>query len=73
MTARRSKTRERSGKVIFIKLIRVLAAVFAIGLIFHLLFSTGKKSKSTRRDRRFVKSAVIENKDKTPESDKDKS
>ena len=59
--------------MIFIKLIKVLAAVFAIGLIIHLLFSAGKKSKSTRRGRKFVKSSVIEKKDETPESDKENS
>ena len=59
--------------MIFIKLIKVLAAIFAIGLIFHLLFSTGKKSKSTRRDRKFVKSSVLEKKDETPESEEDNS
>ncbi len=73
MTARCSKTRERSGKVLFIKLIRVLAAVLAVGLICHLLFSTGKKSESTRRRRKFVKSSVIEEKDETSESDKEDS
>ena len=55
--------------MIFIKLIKVLVAVFAIGLIFHLLFSTGKKSKSTRRDRKFVKSSVIEKKDETSDEE----
>ena len=65
MTARCSKTHGRSGKVIFIKLIRVLAAVLAIGLICHLLFSAGKKSGSTGRRRKFVKSSVIEKKDET--------
>ena len=59
--------------MIFIKLIRVLAAVLAIGLIFHLLFSTGKKSKSTRERRKFVKSSVIKKKDETPESEEDNS
>ena len=51
--------------MLFIKLIRVLAAVLAIGLICHLLFSTGKKSESTGRRRKFVKSSVIEEKDET--------
>jgi hypothetical protein len=59
--------------VIFIKLIKVLAAVLAIGLIIHLLFSTGKKGKSTRRSRKFVKSSVLEKKDETPESEEDNS
>ena len=59
--------------MIFIKLIKVLTAVLAVGLIFHLLFSTGKKSESTRRGRKFVKSSVIEKKDGTPESEEDKS
>ncbi len=59
--------------MIFIKLIKVLAAVFAIGLIIHLLFSTGKKSKSTRRGRKFVKSSVIKKKDEIPESEEDNS
>ena len=62
MTARRSETRERSGKVLFIKLFRVLAAVLITGLICHLLFSTGKKSKSTHQHRKFVKSSVIKRK-----------
>ena len=73
MTALCSKTHGRCGKVIFIKLIRVLAAVLAIGLICHLLFSAGKKSGSTGRRKKFVKSSVIEEKDETPESDNDKS
>ena len=73
MTARWSKTRERSGKVLFIKLFRVLAAVLAIGLICNLLLSTGKKSQSTRRGRKFVRSSVIEKKDETPESEEDRS
>lgn len=59
--------------MIFIKLIKVLAAALAIGLIIHLLFSTGKKSKSTREHRKFVKSSVIEKKDETPESEEDNS
>ena len=59
--------------MLFIKLIRVLAAVLAIGLICHLLFSTGKKSESTGRRRKFVKSSVIEEKDETPECDKENS
>ena len=69
MTARCSETRERSGKVLFIKLIRVLAAVLAIGLICHLLFSAGKKSGSTRRHRKFVRSSVIEKKDETSDEE----
>ncbi len=59
--------------MIFIKLIKVLAAILAIGLICHLLFSASKKSKSTRERRKFVKSSVIEKKDETPESEEDKS
>ncbi len=73
MSARRSKKRERSGKVVFIKLIKVLAAVVVVGLIFHLLFSTGKKSKPARGRKKFVKSSVIEKKDETSESEEDKS
>jgi len=73
VTARYSEMRERSGKVLFIKLLRVLAAVFITGLICHLLFSTGKKSGSTGRGRKFVRSSVIEKKGETSESDKDKS
>ncbi len=42
---------------------RVLAAVLAIGLICHLLCSAGKKSNSTGRRRKFVKSSVLEKKD----------
>jgi len=70
VTARCSKTHGRSGKVIFIKLIRILAAVLAIGLICHLFYSAGKKSESTGRRRKFVKSSVIEKKDETGSEDK---
>jgi len=55
--------------VIFIKLFRVLAAVLAIGLICHLLFSAGKKSGSTGRRRKFVKSSVIKKKGETPDEE----
>ena len=55
--------------MIFIKLIRVLAAVLAIGLICHLLFSAGKKRESTRRGRKFVKSSVLEKQDETPDKE----
>jgi len=73
VTVRRSETHERSGKVFFIKLLRVLAAVLAIGLICHLLFSAGKKSGSTGRRRKFVKSSVIKKKDETSESEENNS
>ncbi len=59
-------------KVIFIKLIRILAVVLAIGLVCHLLYSAGKKSTATRQRRqggkerrKFVKSSVIEKKNET--------
>lgn len=55
--------------MLFIRLIRILAAVLAIGLICHLLYSTGKKNGSTRHRRKFVKSSVIEKSDET--SDKE--
>ena len=55
--------------MLFIKLIRVLAAVVAIGLICHLLFSAGKKSGSTGRRKKFVKSSVIEEKGETSDED----
>ena len=64
--------------MIFIKLVRVLGAGVAVGLILHLLYSAGKKSMATRRNgrggkehRKYVESSVIENKDET--SDKDNS
>jgi hypothetical protein len=64
--------------VIFIKLVRVLGAGVAVGLILHLLYSAGKKSMATRRNgqsgkehRKYVESSVVENKDET--SDKDNS
>jgi hypothetical protein len=56
--------------VLFIKLIKVLATVFVVGMIFHLLFSAGSKSKPARGRKKFVKSSVIEKKDETPKSDK---
>lgn len=73
MIALWSKTHERSGKVLFIKLIKVLVAVVVVGLIFHLLFSAGRKSNPARGHRKYVKSSVIEKKDQTPESDEEKS
>ena len=57
----------KSGAVIFIKLIRVLAVALAVWLILHLLYSLGrKKAVSGGKDgadnvrRRFVKSSVVE-------------
>ena len=73
MTAPRSESRERFGKVLFIKLIRILPVVLAIGVICRLFYSAGKKSESTRRRRKFVKSSVIEKKDETSESGKENS
>jgi hypothetical protein len=64
--------------VIFIKLVRLLGAGLAAGLICHLLCSAAKKSMATRPGRKggkahtkYVESSVIEEKDKTSESDKD--
>jgi len=64
--------------VIFIKLVRVLGAGLAIGLICHLLYSAARKSTATRQNgrdgkehRKYVESSVIDDKDET--SDKDNS
>jgi len=73
-----SNTRERSGKVLFIKLVRILGAGVAAGLILHLLYSAGKKSMTSRQrgpggkeHRKYVESSVIEKKGQT--SDKENS
>jgi hypothetical protein len=76
VTARRGKTHERFGKVIFIKLVRVLGVGVAAGLIYHLLYSAGKKSMTTRphgqggkEHRKYVESTVIEKKDRTADKE----
>ena len=60
--------------MIFIKLIRVLAAVLAIWLICHLLYCLGKKNRMARQNaqddaghsnRKFVQSSIIEEKSET--------
>lgn len=53
----------------FIKLVRVLGAGVAAGLICHLLYSAGKKNAAARQQskssshRKYVESSVIEKKD----------
>ena len=66
--------------MIFIKLIRVVGAGLAAGLICHLLCSAAKKSMATRpgrkdgkAHRKYVESSVIEEKEETPESDENNS
>jgi hypothetical protein len=56
--------------VLFIKLVRVLGAGVAAGLTFHLLYTVGKKSMTTRQGRqgdrdhrKYVESSVIEKPD----------
>lgn len=64
--------------MIFVKLTRVLAAVFAIWLFCHLVYSLGRKSAVARPGsedgtgntrRKFVKSSVVE---KANEADDEK-
>ena len=59
----------RFGTVIFVKVIRVLAAVFAIWLIYHLVYSLGRRKATGRPGmeddagntrRKFVKSSIVE-------------
>ncbi len=63
--------------MIFIKLVRLLGAGLAAGLICHLLCSAAKKSMTTRprrkdskAHRKFVESSVIEKQDRTGSEDK---
>ena len=62
--------------MIFIKLVRVLGAGLAAGLICHLLYSAVKKSMTTRPHtqdgkghRKYVESSVIEKKDETSDEE----
>ena len=66
--------------MIFIKLVRIVGAGLAAGLICHLLCSAAKKSMATRphgkggkAHRKYVESSVVEKKDKTSEPDKNNS
>jgi len=66
--------------VIFIKLVRLLGAGLAAGLICHLLCSAAKRSMTTRphgkggkAHRKYVESSVVEKKDKGSDSDKERS
>ena len=68
-----NNTRKRYGEVLFIKLVRILGAGVAAGLICHLLYSAGKKSMTSRQHgqlgkehRKYVESSVIEKKGETP-------
>jgi hypothetical protein len=65
--------------VIFIKLVRIVGAGLAAGLICHLLCSAAKKSMANRPHRKggktrrkYVESSVVEKKDKASESDKER-
>lgn len=62
------------GTVFFLKLIRVLAVVFSIWLIWHLLYTFGKKAIAShdgtqnaadKSHRKFVKSSVVDEEGKT--------
>ena len=62
--------------MIFIKLVRVLGAGLAAGLICHLLYSVGKKSMTARphrqdakEHRKYVESSVIGEQDETPDKE----
>ena len=66
--------------MIFVKLIRVLAAVLAIWLICHLLYCLGKKNRMVRQNtqadaghsnRKFVQSSVIEEKNEADDDQKE--
>jgi len=58
--------------VLFIKLVRILGAGVAAGLICHLLYSAARKNTATRQNgrdgkehRKYVESSVVEGKGET--------
>jgi hypothetical protein len=66
------------GTVFFLKLIRVLAAVLSIWLIWHLLYSFGRRAVASRQGmqnatdkthRKFVKSSVVEEESETDDGE----
>ena len=66
--------------MVFIKLVRIVGAGLAAGLICHLLCSAAKKSmarrphgKGGKARRKYVESSVVEKKDKASESDENNS
>jgi hypothetical protein len=65
--------------VFFLKLIRVLVAVISIWLIWHLLYSLGKKRVISQRgmqnandapSRKYVTSSVVEEEDQKDDGEK---
>jgi hypothetical protein len=67
------------GKVFFLKLIRVLATVSCIWLIWHLLYSFGRKrvmshkgmqNGTNKSHRKYVNSSVVGEKTKTEDGEK---